>query len=104
MADPTPEVLNALVRLMRGEIDYGDLSEETALAILAVCVDPRAARHHATQRLNRDGEGLSFAAIADRLREEFGVQRDKGTVARWASQPRPDGRLRRRGEGSSSDS
>lgn len=91
MTDLTPEVKNALVRLMTGEIDVRSLPKEDLYAIASALVPdkPRSLLHQALGALNDKGE--TFAQIAERL----GVH--EATAARWAKPPAED-RRRRRGE------
>lgn len=92
MADLTPEVMNALVRLMTGEIDVRSLPKEDlyALANALVPDKPRSLLYQTLAALNDKGE--TFAQIADRL----GVH--EATAARWAKPPAEDRRRRRAGD------
>jgi hypothetical protein len=93
----TPEVMNALVRLMSGEIEDEELTEDVALTILAICADNRMAQWKASTYLNDHGK--TFAQIVAMLREQKGVSVHEATVARWAKRPDVD-RRRRRGDAS----
>lgn len=102
MADLTPEVIDVLVRLMKGAVNPDELDERHALGILAMCADQRTAAHLAATWLNErggpDGKGLTFEQIVERLRAEFDIEVHRATVARWAQPPGVDRRRRRRGE------
>ena len=89
VAGLTPEVLDALVKLMRGEVDFDDLDDEALYALGAVCANSRETLYQVTTRLN--DRGRTFAQIAERL----GVH--EVTASRWAKPPAED-RRRRRGE------
>lgn len=92
MADLTPEVLNALVRVMKGELDIETLTTDELYA-LASATRPDVARstlHRALIELNNREE--RFAQIAERL----GVH--EATAARWAKPPGEDRRRRRAAE------
>lgn len=89
VADPTPEVMNALVRLMKGEIDLKALDKE-ALYALAAALKPGEARdtlHQTLIELNDRGD--TFAQIGERLDVH------EATAARWAKPPSEDRRRRR---------
>jgi hypothetical protein len=85
----TPEVTNALVRLMTGEIDIQSLPKEDLYSLASALVPdrPRSLLHQALAALNDRGE--TFAQIAERL----GVH--EATAARWAKPPAEDRRRRR---------
>lgn len=92
MADLNPEVLNALVRVMNGELDIETLTDEELLS-LAAATRPDVARstlHRALVELNNRGK--RFAQIAD----DLGVH--EATAARWAKPPSQDRRRRRGSE------
>lgn len=89
MADTTDEVLNALVRLMNGDVDVDAMTKDQLYA-LATALIPDKARdllHQALSRLNDEGE--TFAQIG----EQLGVH--EATAARWAKPPADDRRRRR---------
>lgn len=79
MADLTPEVIDALVRLMKGEVDYDDLDDERLLAIGAAVQDGPDTLARVVRSLS--ARGWTFAAIGERL----GVH--EATVSRWAKRP-----------------
>lgn len=81
MTDLTPEVMNALVRLMRGEIDYDALDNDALFAIAAAAKGGRKTLHEVTVKLNQ--RGFTFAQIGERLGAV------ESTASRWAK-PRPD--------------
>jgi len=85
----TPEVLDALVRLMSGNVDYDTLDDEALYALGKACAAARATLFEVTTRLN--DRGASFALIGERL----GVH--EATASRWAKPPAEDRRRRRRG-------
>jgi len=89
VADWTPEVTNALVRLMNGELDYDGLDDDALLALAAASAISRETLYQVTTRLN--ARGYTFQQIADRI----GVH--EATASRWAKPPSED-RRRRRGE------
>lgn len=92
VADLNPEVLNALVRVMNGELDIETLTDEELLS-LAAATRPDVARstlHRALVELNNRGK--RFAQIAD----DLGVH--EATAARWAKPPSQDRRRRRGSE------
>jgi hypothetical protein len=96
-----PEVIDVLVRIMKGAVDPEQLTERAALGILAMCADQRTAAHMASTWLNEHGgggHGLTFEQIVERLKAEFGVNVHRATVARWAQPPGPDRRRRRRSD------
>jgi hypothetical protein len=85
----TPEVLDALVKLMRREVDYDALDDEALFALAGACATARETLYQVTTRLN--DRGLTFAQIGEHL----GVH--EATASRWAKPPAED-RRRRRGE------
>lgn len=89
VAGLTPEVLDALVKLMRGELDYDALDDDALYALGAACATARQTLFHVTTRLN--DRGKTFAEIAERLDVH------EATASRWAKPPAED-RRRRRGE------
>lgn len=101
MADLTPGVIDALVRLMTGAINPDELDERQALGILAMCADPRKAAHIAAtwlgDRGGPEGKGLTLDQIVERLRDEYGAEVHRSTVARWTGPVGVDRRRRRRG-------
>lgn len=90
MAGLTPEVMNALVRLMSREIDYGEIDTDALYALGAAARDGRQTLHEITLELKRRGE--TYAQMADR----WGV--DAATPTRWANPPSPPGRRRESSE------
>jgi hypothetical protein len=97
VAGLTSEVIDALVRLMKGEVDFDKLDEREVLAILAMGAENRTMLYRAATRLNQQGQGRTFAQIAELLKTEFGVEVHEATIARWAKPPGKDLRRRRRG-------
>lgn len=92
MTDLNPEVWNALVRVMSGDVDVENLSDAELLK-LAAATRPDVARstlHRALTELNRRGN--RFSQIA----EELDVH--EATAARWAKPPAADLRRRKAGE------
>ena len=91
MADLTPEVTNALVRLMKGQIEMRSLPKDELYSIAEALIPGNARERlfEAIAALNDQGE--TFAQIGDRLRVHA------ATAARWAKPPAED-RRRRRGE------
>jgi hypothetical protein len=85
----TPEVLDALVRLMRGEVDYDSLDDDALYALGAACAAARETLYQVVTRLN--DRGATFATIGERLDVH------EATASRWAKPPAED-RRRRRGE------
>lgn len=93
MADLTPEVMHALVRVMNGEINVDKLSDDELYA-LAKATRPDVARstlHRVLIELNN--RHRTFAQIGERL----GVH--EATASRWARPPAEDRRRRRSSEG-----
>jgi uncharacterized protein YaiI (UPF0178 family) len=89
VADLTPEVLNALVRLMNGEVDLNEMETEE-LYRLVISLQPDLAKTtlaKALAILNERGE--RFAVIGERI----GVH--EATASRWAKPPTGDLRRRR---------
>ncbi|ALE77687.1 hypothetical protein WY02_03625 [Pseudonocardia sp. AL041005-10] len=90
MADLTPEVLNALVRVMNGELDVAGLTEEQLYA-LAEATRPDVARSTLYAVLvELNNRRIPFAEIGARL----GVH--EATASRWARPPAEDRRRRGR--------
>lgn len=89
MAGLTPGVLDALVKLMRGEVDYDALDDEALFALAGACATARETLYQVTTRLN--DRGYRFAQIGERLDVH------EVTASRWAKPPTED-RRRRRGE------
>ena len=87
MADLTPEVMNALVRLMNGETDYDALDDEALFVLGAACAVSRETLYRVTTLLN--DRGHTFAQIAER----WDVH--EATASRWARPPVEDRRRRR---------
>lgn len=91
MADLSPEVMNALVRLVRGEIDYDDLSDDELFALAEASRRGRTTLHEVTLKLR--ARNYTFAQIGERL----GVT--ESAASRWVDPPQPPGRRRRDEEG-----
>ena len=91
--------MNALVRLMSGELDYDAMNDDELVAILAICADNRRAQYEAASRLN--DRGKTFAQIVELIQARRHVAVHEATVARWAKRPDID---RRRHRGSGTDS
>lgn len=94
MTGLSSEVMNALVRLMSGETDYGELTEDELVTILAICADARMAQYRASVELN--DRGKTFAQMADLIKGRK-VRIHEATLARWAKRPDPDRRRHRPG-------
>lgn len=90
MADLSPEVIHALVRLMKGEVDYDDLSDDDLFTLGAASRRARQTLHEITLKLRE--RGYTFAQIGERL----GVT--ESTASRWVEPPSPPGRRPRGGE------
>lgn len=88
------EVTNALVRLMSGETDYGELTEEELVTILAICADVRTAQYKASTELSN--RGRTFAQMAELIKAK-NKSVHEATLARWAKRPDPDRRRHRPG-------
>lgn len=84
MADLTPEVMNALVRLMKGEVDLNELDADGLFAIAEAAKGGRQTLHEVTLVLR--AKGYTFAQIGDRL----GVT--ESAASRWVKPPSPPGR------------
>ena len=95
MALLTPKVIETLIRITKGEIDPSQVDRASALAVLAICADPRRAAHVMATWLNDNGE--TFDQIAAAIKEDSGIDVHRATVARWAQPPGPDRRRRRPG-------
>lgn len=90
MAELTPEVANALVQLMNGEIDYGQVSDADLFSLARASQRGRQTLHEVVIQLRERGYTLA------RIGEVLGVT--ESAVSRWAdAPPRPLGR-RRQGE------
>lgn len=89
VTDWTPEVTNALVRLMNGEQTYDEMDDEALLAVAAISAMGREALYEVTTRLS--ARGWTFAQIAEKL----GVH--EATASRWAKPPAEDRRRRKSG-------
>jgi DNA-binding MarR family transcriptional regulator len=90
VADLTPEVMNALVRLMKGELDYDDLTDEQLLDLASASRRGQLTLHEIVVELRK--RGWLFADIGERL----GVT--ESAASRWVEPPRPMGRPRRDGQ------
>ena len=91
MADLTPEVTNALVRLMNGQVDVRSLPKDD-LYLIAEALIPGNARERLFETIAAlNDKGETFAEIGERLNVHA------ATAARWAKPPAED-RRRRRGE------
>lgn len=75
----TPEVMNALVRLMSNEIDLADLTPEQLYALGAAARGGRLLLQRVIAELNQ--RGVTFAEIGD----HYGVV--ESTAFRWAKTP-----------------
>jgi hypothetical protein len=96
VAELDPEVIDVLVRIMKGAVNPDELDERSAVSILAMCADPRTAAYVASTWLN--DQGLTFEQIAERVKAEYNIDVHRSTVARWAKRPDVDRRRRRRTE------
>ena len=92
MTGLSSEVMNALVRLMSGETDYGELTEEELVTILAICADARMAQYKASTELS--SRGKTFAQMAELIKAKNRSVHE-ATLARWAKRPDPDRRRSR---------
>lgn len=90
VADPTPEVLNALVRLVNGDYDLTDRPKDELYALAAALINAKATLAKTLSAIH--GHGDTFAEIGDQL----GIH--EATASRWAKPPAEDLRRRRRGE------
>ena len=89
MTGLSSEVMNALVRLMSGEADYGEMTEEELVTILAIHAAGRMSQYRAAVELN--DRGKTFAQMAELVKAknpDFAVH--EATLARWAKRPDPD--------------
>jgi hypothetical protein len=77
VAEPTQAVTNALVRLVKGEIAYDDLTEDEIYALIQVARNHRNIQRDAATELHR--RNVSFKDMADKL----GVH--ESTTWRWAN-------------------
>jgi hypothetical protein len=84
VADLTPEVMNALVRLMNGDTDYRSMSTDDLFRVATFAKDGRATLHEVVLVLRE--KGFTFAQIGERL----GVT--ESAASRWVTPPRPPGR------------
>lgn len=84
MADLEREVLDELVRLMNGELDYDELDDERLFQLVEVSRRGRQTLHEVVLKL-RD-RGYTFGQIGDRA----GVT--ESAASRWAQPPRQWGR------------
>ena len=89
MADLTPEVLDALVRLVNGDYDLAGRTKDELYDLSAALINARQTLAQALAELNEQGE--TFAQIGERL----GIH--EATASRWAKPPGEDLRRRRRG-------
>lgn len=88
------EVMNALVKLMSGDTDYGELTEEQLVTILAICADSRMSQYRASVELNSRGKTFAqMAALVKAKNPDATVH--EATLARWAKRPDPDLRRHR---------
>jgi DNA-binding NarL/FixJ family response regulator len=90
VADLTPEVMNALVRLMKGEIEYDELGDDALFDLAQASRRGQLTLHEIVVKLRERGHSL--AQIGERL----GVT--ESAVSRWTKRPQPPGR-RRQGAG-----
>lgn len=88
VADLTPEVLDALVRLVNGEYELTERPKDDLYDLAAALINARQTLAQALAELNDRGE--TFAQIGDRL----GIH--EATASRWAKPPSRDLRRRRR--------
>lgn len=92
VADPRPEVMNVLIRLMEGgEVhseDLDGLTVEELVQLGAAGAGGRKLLHLVTVKLNT--MGLPYAEIGERINGAV-----ESTASRWAKPPRPPGRQRR---------
>lgn len=86
MADLTPEVMNALVRLMKGETSYETLSDDDLFQLAEASRRGQVTLHEVILKLRERGHTLG--QIGDRL----GVT--ESAVSRWTKPPQPPGRRR----------
>ncbi|MDN5860349.1 MAG: helix-turn-helix domain-containing protein [Pseudonocardia sp.] len=84
MADLTPEVMNALVQLMKGETSYDDISDDDLYQLAQASRRGQLTLHEIILKLRERGHTL--AQIGERL----GVT--ESAVSRWTKQPQPPGR------------
>lgn len=77
--DVTPEVMNALVRLMSNEVELDRLTDEQLFALGTAARGGRMLLQRVITELNR--RGLTFAEIGER----YGVV--ESTASRWAKSP-----------------
>lgn len=85
VTDLTPEVANALVRLVNGELDYGDLDDDTLVALGKASRRGQTTLHEVVVELYRN-RGLTFAQIGERLGAT------ESAASRWINPPSPPGR------------
>ena len=85
-----PEVINALVRLMKGEYDVRGRDKEQLYELAEALINARQTLAKALSEINRQGD--TFAQIGERL----GLH--EATASRWAKPPAEDLRRRRRGD------
>lgn len=91
MADLTPEVANALVRLMNGEIDYDDLDDRQLFALGKASRRGQMTLHEVVLKLRERGYNLK------QIGEGMGAS--ESAASRWAdAPPNPPGRRRREGD------
>lgn len=84
MADLTPEVMNALVRLMKGETSYDEMSDDGLFTLAQASRRGQLTLHEIIVQLRERGHTLQ--QIGDRL----GVT--ESAVSRWTKPPQPPGR------------
>ena len=94
--------MNALVRLMSGDTDYGELSDDELVTILAICADSRMSQYRAATELS--SRGKTFAQMAALVKAKNAAAAvHEATLARWAKRPDPDLRRQRRHPGATSE-
>lgn len=90
VTDLNPEVINALVRLMKGEVDLTELDADALFAVAEAAKGGRRTLHEVTLVLR--AKGFTFAQIGERL----GVT--ESAASRWVKPPAPPGRRPRSDE------
>ena len=101
MTGLSSEVMNALVRLMSGETDYGELTDDQLVTILAIHASGRLSQYRAATTLN--DRGVTFAQMAERVKaKNADAAVHEATLARWAKRPDID-RRRHRSRGDSGE-
>lgn len=84
MADLTPEVINALVRLMNGDTNYDEIGDDDLFALGEASRRGRKTLHEVVLTLKK--RGYTFAQMGER----WGVT--ESAASRWVNPPRPWGR------------